>query len=410
VSDFKSEFKLGWGPLFAATIGTMCGLLTLTNYTQGFFVGPVMQEFGWTPAQFFLSYTVFMCAGLITAPIVGSLAQKHGIRDLGMIGLVGHALGYVIISMNTGSLPLWYASWAIMAVLAAGSLPIIWTSVLNGWFVKNRGKAIGITMAGTGIGAFLLPPIVEYLITNYGWRTAYRGIGLGALAISLPIVWTLFKENEANKATGAAAKRIWGYTRAEAMKMPKFWILGAVLGLTVLVMAGLLSNFKQLYTSLGMDGGNIAKLAALMGITIIFGRLLVGYLMDRFWAPAVAVGFYTMPIIGMIILLNTPLTMGTGAMVAICIGLAAGAVLDLLAYLTSKYFGPDYYAKIFGATFTFFTVGAGFAPPLFGKLAQNNGGDYAVALKFGIGVLLVSCILFLLLGKYPQEAISEQGH
>jgi predicted MFS family arabinose efflux permease len=265
-------------------------------------------------------------------------------------------------------------------------------------------------MAGTGIGAFLLPPIVEYLITNYGWRTAYRGIGLGALAISLPIVWTLFKENEANKATGAAAKRIWGYTRAEAMKMPKFWILGTVLGLTVLVMAGLLSNFKQLYTSLGMDGGNIAKLAALMGITIIFGRLLVGYLMDRFWAPAVAVGFYTMPIIGMIILLNTPLTMGTGAMVAICIGLAAGAVLDLLAYLTSKYFGPDYYAKIFGATFTFFTVGAGFAPPLFGKLAQNNGGDYAVALKFGIGVLLISCILFLLLGKYPQEAISEQGH
>ncbi len=405
-----SEFKLGWGPLFAATIGTMCGLLTLTNYTQGFFVGPVMEEFGWTRPQFYLSYTVFMCAGLITAPIVGSLAQKYGIRLLGMLGLIGHALGYVLISMNTGSLPVWYMSWAILAVLAAGSLPIIWTSVLNGWFVKNRGKAIGITMAGTGIGAFLLPPIVEYLISNYGWRTAYRGIGLGALAVSLPIVWSLFKENEAARATGATAKRIWGVTRAEAIKTPRFWILGSVLFLTVLIMAGLLSNFKPIYMSLGLDGPSIATLASLMGITIIGGRLLVGYLMDRFWAPGVAVAFYTMPIIGMIILLNIPLTMTTGAIVAICIGLAAGAVLDLLAYLTSKYFGPDYYAKIFGATFTFFTVGAGFAPPLFGKLAQDNGGNYAFAFKFGIGVLLVSCILFLMLGKYPEEANRETGH
>jgi len=401
-----SEYKLGWGPLFAATIGTMCGLLTLTNYTQGFFVGPVTQEFGWSPAQFFLSYTIFMGAGLITAPIVGSLAQKHGIRILGMLGLIGHGLGYVLISLNPGSLPFWYMSWAVLAILAAGSLPIIWTGVLNGWFVKHRGQAIGIVMAGTGIGAFLLPPLVEHLISGYGWRTAYRSIGLGAMVISLPIVWALFKENEAAKSTGAQAKRIWGYTRAQAIKMRQFWILGSVLFLTVLVMAGLLSNFERIYTSLGMERVTIAKIAAIMGITVIFGRLLVGFLMDRFWAPAVAVGFYTMPIIGMLVLLNLPLTMNTGLFVAICIGLAAGAVLDLLAFLTSKYFGPDYYAKIFGATFTFFTVGAGIAPPLFGKMAQNTGG-YTFALKFGIGVLLVSIILFLMLGKYPKAAIEE---
>lgn len=403
-----SEFKLGWGPLFAATIGTMCGLLTLTNYSQGFFVGPVSKEFGWAPSQFFLSYLVFMCAGLITAPIVGSLAQKHGIRLLGMLGLIGHAIGYFIISLNTGSLPMWYLSWALLAVLAAGSLPIIWTSVLNGWFVKNRGKAIGITMAGTGIGAFILPPIVEHLISDYGWRTAYRSIGLGALLISLPIVWALFKENEAAKSTGATAKRIWGYTRAQAMKMPKFWILGSVLFLTVIIMVGLLSNFERIFTSLGMERKEIAKIAAIMGVTIIFGRLLVGVLMDKFWAPAVAIGFYCLPIIAMIILLNVQLTTSTGILVAVCIGLAAGAVLDLLAYLTSKYFGPDYYAKIFGATFAFFTVGAGLGPTLFGKIAENTG-DYSTAFKLGIGVLLFTFILFLMLGKYPDEA-KEEGH
>ena len=402
-----NEFKLGWGPLLAATIGTMCGLLTLTNYSQGFFVGPVINEFGWTPGQFFLSYTIFMGTGLITAPIIGSLAQKYGIRRLGMIGLIGHALGYFIISLNPNSLPLWYASWAVLAVLAAGSLPIIWTSVLNGWFIKNRGKAIGITMAGTGLGAFFLPPIVEFFISNYGWRMAYRAIGFGALCISLPIVWGLFKENTA--ATGAAERKtVWGLTRIEAMQTARFWILGAVLFLTVVVLAGLLSNFERIYTSKGLERETIAVIAAIMGITIILGRLLVGALVDRFWAPGVATCFFILPIIAMFILLNVPLTMGVGVVAAIFIGLAAGAELDLLAYLTSKYFGPDHYAKIFGAIFAFFTIGAGIAPPLFGQMAARHGG-YSVPLTYAIITLVVCIILFLLLGKYPEEAKRESG-
>ena len=120
--------------------------------------------------------------------------SESGLRTVGIVGLIGHSLAYVVLSLNTGSLLLWYLSWALVAILGAGSLPIIWTGVLNNWFTKHRGKAIGITMAGTGLGAFLLPPIVEFLITHHGWRTAYRGIGLGALFISLPIVFVLFKE------------------------------------------------------------------------------------------------------------------------------------------------------------------------------------------------------------------------
>ena len=402
-----SEFTYGWKSLLAATIGTMCGIFTLTNYTQGFFVGPVTSEFGWSAAQFFLSYTVLMCSGLLTGPLIGYIAQRVGLRAVGIVGLIGHSLAYVVLSLNTGSLMLWYLSWALVAILGAGSLPIIWTGVLNNWFTKHRGKAIGITMAGTGLGAFLLPPIVEFLIANHGWRAAYRGIGLGALLISLPIVFALFKEKPDSSTAidgKAMASKVetWGLTTRDAMRTRQFWILGAVLFLTVIVVAGLLSNFERIMSEQGFERSSIAQIAAVMGLTVIIGRLMVGALVDRFWAPGVAACFFLVATLGLLILVGTQVTMATALLVAVMIGLAAGAELDLLAYLTGKYFGPAHYPSIFGLIIAFFTVGAGIAPPLFGMAAQMFQG-YGTMLGISIGLLLVSILLFLLLGRYPDE-------
>ena len=403
-----NEFKHGWKSLLAATIGTMCGIFTLTNYSQGFFVGPVITEFGWSASQFFLSYTVLMCFGLLTGPLIGAIAQRSGLLVVGVVGLIGHSFGYVILSFNNGSLAMWYLSWALLAFLGAGSLPIVWTGVLNGWFSRHRGKAIGITMAGTGLGAFLLPPIVEFFISNYGWRTAYRGIGIGALLVSLPIVISMFREAAAGAVTADGAKQTtnqpsaWGMTRGQAMRTARFWILGVVLFVTVIVLAGLLSNFERIMSEKGFERSSIASIAAVMGLTVIVGRILAGVLVDRYWAPGVAACFFVLPTVGLLILLNADMTLATGAFVGILIGLAAGAELDLLAFLTSKYFGPANYPAIFGMIIAFFTVGAGIAPPLFGAVAQAFDG-YTAMLTASVGLLLVSIALFLALGKYPDR-------
>ena len=402
-----SEFTYGWKSLLAATIGTMCGIFTLTNYTQGFFVGPVTSEFGWSAPQFFLSYTVLMCSGLLTGPLIGFIAQKVGLRTVGIIGLIGHSLAYVVLSLNNGSLMLWYLSWALVAILGAGSLPIIWTGVLNNWFSKHRGKAIGITMAGTGLGAFLLPPIVEFLIANHGWRTAYRGIGLGALCVSLPIVLALFKEKpeatEVAQTQGASNQmQSWGLTTREAVRTKQFWILGAVLFLTVIVVAGWLSNFERIMTEQGFQRSSIAQIAAVMGMTVILGRLMVGALVDRLWAPGVAACFFLVATLGLLILIMTQVTLASALVVAVMVGLAAGAELDLLAYLTGKYFGPAHYPAVFGVIIAFFTVGAGMAPPIFGMAAQVFQG-YETVLMISVGLLLLSIVLFLSLGRYPDE-------
>lgn len=403
-----NEFKQGWAPLLAATIGTMCGLMTITNYSQGFFIAPVTSEFGWSPAQFFFAFAITSFMGLITAPAIGSLAGRYGIRKLGMIGLTGHAIAYVLLSMNNGSLALWYLTAALMAIIAAGSLPIIWTTVLNGWFVENRGKAIGIVMAGTGLGAFLLPPIVEFLISNYGWRTAYRYIGIGAWLISMPVVFLLFRENMETPNKDESSDHFdsrWGFTRPEAMRQYRFWVLGSVLFITIFVMVGLISNFERIMSARGFERSDIARIAAVLGLTVVIGRLLVGVLVDKFWAPAVAAVFFTFPIIAMLLMKSAEPSMAIGFTIAILIGLAAGAELDMLAYLTGRYFGPAHYPAVFGGIFAFFTVGAGIAPTLFGAGAAAWQG-YGLVLSGSIGLLLLAIVLFLLLGKYPTGASS----
>ena len=92
---------------------------------------------------------------------------------------------------------------------------------------------------------------------------------------------------------------------------------------------------------------------------------------------------------------------GVGIAIGIGIGLAAGAELDMLAYLTGRYFGPAHYPAVFGGIFAFFSIGAGIAPPLFGAAAEAWNG-YGAVLTVSIGLLVLSICLFLLLGKYPR--------
>ncbi len=78
-----NEFKKGWGPLLAATVGMMCGLLTITNYSQGFFVGPVTADLGWSPPEFFFAFTITVCLC-----VMGSGRTMHIARNRFQISLI----------------------------------------------------------------------------------------------------------------------------------------------------------------------------------------------------------------------------------------------------------------------------------------------------------------------------------
>ncbi len=140
---------------------------------------------------------------------------------------------------------------------------------------------------------------------------------------------------------------------------------------------------------------------------VIVGRVVVGYLVDRIWAPIIACIFLILPAVSCLLLAQDNLTPAMIYTSALLIGLAAGAELDLIAFLTSRYFGLKNYGQIYGGQFVFFAVGSGAAPAIFGW-SQDVTGSYALILYSTAALFVIGALLMLVLGKYPEFNASQE--
>jgi len=343
---------------------------------------------------------------IITAPIVGVLVDRFGARRVALISIPLYGLSMGSFYFLSTSLSAYYLAWSIMSVLAAGTLPVTWTRVVNGWFDKHRGIALGITLAGTGFAATLAPTYVTWLITEFGWQKAYLLLALTITLIGFPGVYFLFFESKNNNSKESFNKEQKDTNTQQSISFRAaimsyhFWAIGIALVLAAAAIAGLITNSVPMLIDQGKTLQQAAKYAGLIGLSVISGRLVVGFLVDHFWAPLIAAIFLTAPIFSIYVFsIPTPsITMVSLAMIVI--GLAAGAELDLLAFLVSRYFGLHDYGKLYGALYVFFSIGAGLAPAAFG-MAFDHFGNYALVLKTVAIMSAISGILMLSLGKYP---------
>jgi len=139
---------------------------------------------------------------------------------------------------------------------------------------------------------------------------------------------------------------------------------------------------------------------SVFGISIIIGRVVVGYLVDRFWAPGVAAVCLAIPALGAT-LLHGQQSLEVAALAAFLIGFAAGAELDLMAFLAARYFGLAHYAKIYSILYATLAVCSGTAPMIFASVYDATG-SYDIGYSIASGLFLVSVVLILLLGRYPK--------
>lgn len=401
------EFKAGWPVVLSSMLGIGLGLSPLPFYTTGVFAPHLSKAFGWSIGQIMGGITVTSFGVLVAGPLAGFLAMRYGARRVALGSLVLFALSFMAFALSNGSLPLYYATWAAVAVLGAGTLPITWTVAVNQRFEQRKGLALGISLMGTGLFGFFSKPLLAWMIMSFGWRGAYVGIGLLPLVISLPIGLLFFHEKPVETLAQSEVKPAPpGMTFAQMARQWRFWLIAIVLLPVSFGLAGPIPNMENILKTAGFAPANIIALTSLIGLSALSGRLVGGWLLDRIWAPALALIILASPAISCF-LLAQPTVSPTAAAASIgLIGFAVGVEYDLIAFLIARYFGMRSYTAAYGVLYVFFSIGAGVGPLLFGW-SFDKTGSYRTILDVCFVVLLGSGLALLTLGKYrfgPQSA------
>jgi len=193
-----------------------------------------------------------------------------------------------------------------------------------------------------------------------------------------------------------------GLTPREARGTRRFWILAAALFLVAMSINGMTGHIVPLLTDHGMSPARAAATLGSFGLATLAGRLLAGFLVDRFFAPYVASVFFLGPIAGFALL-----SVGSGPLPelgVILMGLGLGTEIDMIAFLATRYFGQKSFGEIYGIFFMTFGLGNAAGPLAAGQIYQMTGSYTPALTAAGVGlVLAVVCINMLGAYVYPVE-------
>ncbi|MCG8443645.1 MAG: MFS transporter [Caulobacterales bacterium] len=401
------EIRRGWRLIFASSVGVICSSIVLPYYSIGALVVPVTTEFGWSRAQFQTAILFSSGLGALTAPVVGWLIDRYGARRIALPGLVGLAAGFFIAASMSGPLWMLYLAYGAMALLGAGTIPVSWTRAIATNFFNRRGLALGLTLSGTGVCAMAAPHYTVWLESNFGWRAAYLGLGLLPILLAGPIVFFFFKPVERRGGDDAVnGQELTGYSLGEAARQYRFWVLLLSILAAYMGFSGIGTNLFPSLTDDGLSARDAATVQSVFGGAIIVGRIVVGYLVDKFWAPGIAGVSMVMPFIGATIFAGSP-GLEWAILAGFLIGFAAGAELDLMSFLAARYFGLRHYAKIYAILYAALAICSGTAPMLFARV-HDATESYDLSFRASSVLFLIGAALVLSLGRYPARFASER--
>lgn len=398
----ESEFRAHWKVVLAAALGVGAGVTGTTIYSLGIFINPLSDAFGWSRTEVSAAKTFITLGFVLTAPFIGYLADRFGVRRISMMSMVGLAVAMVGMTQIDGSITSFYFALFVLALAGCGTTPLVWTRGVATWFDRQRGLALGLTLTGSGLAGVVTPPALGFLIDNYGWQAGYIGMACAALLVLVPVSLFFFENGRKGAPTTTKPSQALklGLDLPSALRTLRFWKLAAGFMLVGGAISSMTVHLVPLLTDAGMARDLAVRIAGILGVSVILGRVTTGYLVDRFHPPYVAAVFLVMPIFACALLASGPLSLTLVLVAAACIGLAAGSEVDLVPYLTARYFGLKAYGKIYGSIFVFFYAGVGVGPLFLGWMFDQNG-NYTAALLVIIPVLALGAVSVASLGKPP---------
>jgi MFS family permease len=390
----RSELALHWRVLLGCFLGIAAGGASLYFYATGLLIKPVAAAFEVSRTEASLAPLLGALLLGITAPLFGWCSERWGTVRVAACGYAGMALGLFVLGSLVTHFHLFLVVNCLVGLAAGATSPGVLTRPVVLAFQRQRGIALGVAVAGTGVGAIGMPIFLVRVIERFGWQGGYVALGSALLALAPLALWFLRHSPERSRGTGdraALAPVHWGDPHLLRLLLMFLLVSAAAVGSMVHVV--------PLITDRGVSAQDAGGFAALLGVAIVAARLLTGWLLDRFEAAALSATLFTVSAAGLLML-------GSGASWALLpglllLGLAVGSEHDLAAYLVGRRFSRRY-GLVFGALYAVTALGVSLGPMLAARVFDVTG-SYQGWMWSSIGMLLVAALIALSLRAPPRS-------
>lgn len=390
----------GWGVVLAAFVGVMVSFAAIMPYTFSLFLEPLSKAFGWHREAISSAFGIAAITVAVFSPGIGTLLDRFPPRRIILPSVVVFAVAYMSLSLLTPHITQFYLTYFVLGVVGNGTAQLSYTRAVLTWFQERRGLALALVLTGSGTGSIVVPLVTQYVIHQYGWRSAYVALGCIAL-LGLPLTALLVRNRPAIHEHSAQTFST-GTSVGKALRGTIFWILAVIIMLEAFGSNGLLSHLAAMLTERGVSGESAALALSVMGATGILGRLTTGLLLDRYFAPYVSVAMLAVASVG-IFTLTTAATATTALIGTAILGYGLGSEADVVPYLIARYFGRKHFAALYGLTWTAYAVGGATGPVMVGRF-YDRAGSYQPSLIFVLALTCVAgAVLSLFLPRYPAE-------
>ena len=386
--------KLSSGQIKVTATGflSLFSIVGIMFYGLPFFFDFWVTDFGWNRATV-TSGNLF--GKIIIGPLFGFLAgwivDRFGPKRLMIFGILISGLAVIGLS-RMHSLFEFYSMYLLMALgyMCGGPLP---NQVLTSrWFSKSRGKAMGIAYLGIGIGGMMVPQIAKWLNMQMEWHSSLIVLGVLMIVIALPLA-LIVKENPPgySKVPKADEPKI---PFKNILKNRSFYLLAIGSMCSIGAVAGVSQNLKLFFSlDLNYTQGEAANVISLVLAASILGRLLMGWLADRYHKKYVMILIYSLVSIS-ILLLYFASTPGVIYLFALIFGIGLGGDYMIIPLMAAELFGVKVMGRVMGLVLTVDGLGEAFGPILAGGLRDYTGsyvmGFTALIALSVIGTLAVS--------------------
>ena len=402
----KPRFFYGYVIVLAAFV--IMAIMMGVSYSFGVFFKPLLEEFGWTRTVTSGAFSLSSVVLSFFVVVAGKLTDKFGPRIILSISGLLLGIGYILLSQisNTWQLYLFYGVMVGIG-MSTSYVPIV--STIARWFVKRRGMMTGITVSGLGVGTLIMPPLANWLIANYGWRTSYMIVGITCLIIIVLAAQLMRRdpsqmgqvpygtddsgENHSLQSTGFSFK--------QAVHTKQLWMLGLAVVFFSVSLGSVIVHIVLHAIGLGISATSAANILAVIGGIGTASRVIIGSACDRIGHKLALIVCFILISISVVLLLAAK-EIWMLYLFAVLFALGYGGIAAVMSPTIAQLFGLSSHGAILGVIVTGGEMGKAIGSVLTGYIFDVTGG-YQAAFFVCLALIIIGLSLIITLKPIRQS-------